>query len=95
MEASGLFQGRMGQTRSVIKSKGLFLTEVDLADGRGKRCGCKQPQALSISTVPADVKRQTFLIQSVGETPVWWDYHLHQRCGNNSEHKYKNLQMPS
>lgn len=49
--------------RSVIKSKGLFLTEVDLADGRGKGCGCKQPQALSISTVPADVKRQTFLIQ--------------------------------
>lgn len=56
MEASGLFQGHMGQTCSVIKSKGLFLTEVDLADGRGKRCGCKQPQALSISTVPADVK---------------------------------------
>lgn len=95
MEASGLFQGHMGQTRSVIKSEGVFLTEVDLADGRGKRCGYKQPQALSISTVPADVKRRTFLIQSVGETPVWWDYPLHQHCGNNSEHKYKNHQMPS
>lgn len=79
----------------MIKSKGLFLTDVDLADGKGKGCGCEQPQGLSISTVPADVKRQTFLIQSVGEPPGWWDYHLHQHCSNDSEHKYKSNQTSS
>ena len=87
-----LLRAYRSKLHSVIKSKGLFLTEVDLADGKGKGCGCKWPQALSISTVPADVKRQTFLIQSVGEPPGWWDYHLHQHRSNDSEHRYKSNQ---
>lgn len=55
------------------KAEGLFLTK-DWADGRGKSHDCKQPQALSTSAVLTDLKRRTLPIQSVGKTPVQWDY---------------------